>query len=71
MTKITFNSEADFVRTVAESKRQYDAKRSAQSFEEKLAILVKLQEKVALVYRRRRGSSRETFQVSETWKVSH
>lgn len=45
MTKIRFNSNAEFIQTVAESKVEYDAKRDLLSFEEKLRILVKLQEK--------------------------
>lgn len=49
MTRTKFHSEADFIQSVAESKHQYDARRSSMSFEEKLRILVKLQEKAALL----------------------
>ena len=45
MTKTVFNSAQDFINTVAESKAEYDAKRSRMTFEEKLKVLVKLQEK--------------------------
>lgn len=36
MTRTKFHSEADFIQSVAESKHQYDARRSSMSFEEKL-----------------------------------
>jgi predicted transcriptional regulator YheO len=45
MIKTVFLNETEFIKTVAESKSEYHARRNLMNYEEKLKILVKLQEK--------------------------
>ncbi|MFN0159129.1 MAG: hypothetical protein ACKVRP_13790 [Bacteroidota bacterium] len=45
MSKHQFNSHEEFIRAVSDSKAEYDKKRLHLSWEEKLKILVKLQQK--------------------------